>query len=291
MPAKLMDTLSTGAAVASQAPAVLDMIPKRIIQTGPSNLPLLLRSAIQNVRLLHPGFDYEFFDDARVESFIQECFPEHWQIYHSFRFPIQKYDFFRYLVVYRLGGFYLDLDVFLVKDLTPLLPFQCVFAFEELSGIQYLWRRFSLDWQVGNYAFGAAPGHPFLAAIIDNCLRAQSDPAWVTPMMTGIPRPFHKEFYVLNTTGPGLVSRTLAENPQLAESINILFPEDVRDPRSWHQFGDFGVHHMAGSWRGRQNILKQRLLRMWDEWTRRRILIHAKETGKTRNHASMTYIS
>jgi hypothetical protein len=282
MPAKLTDTLSTGAAVTSQAPAAFDMIPKRIIQTGPPNLSLLLRSAIQNVRLLHPDFDYEFFDDARVEVFIQECFPEYGKVYRSFRFRIQKYDFFRYLAVYRLGGFYLDLDVFLAKDLSPLLPSQCVFAFEELSGIQYLWRQFRMDWQIGNYAFGAAPGHPFLAAVIENCLRAQSDPSWVKPMMTGIPRPFHKEFYVLNTTGPGLVSRTLAENPQLAQNVTILFPEDVRDPGNWHQFGDFGVHHMAGSWRGSKNFISARLLRLWDEWTLRRIMARAKGLGKTR---------
>ena len=96
-------------------------IPRRIIQTGPANPPLLLRSASQTVKLLHPTFEYWFFDDAHVESFIQEHFPEYRRVYHSFRFPIQKYDFFRYLAVYRLGGFYLDLDVFLVKDLTPLL--------------------------------------------------------------------------------------------------------------------------------------------------------------------------
>ena len=260
-----------------------NLIPRRIIQTGPPSLPLLLRSASQNVRLLHPTFEYLFFDDAQVESFIQEHFPEYRRVYHSFRFPIQKYDFFRYLAVYRLGGFYLDLDVFLVKDLAPLLTAQCVFPFEELSGIQYLWKQFGMDWQIGNYAFGAAAGDPFLAAIIENCLQAKSDPSWVAPMMKGIPRPFHKEFYVLNTTGPGMVSRTFAGNPEMAQSINILFPDDVRNPRTWHQFGDLGVHHMAGTWREPQNLMSLRLLRLWDAWTLRRILSHAKDRGKTRN--------
>ena len=67
--------------------------------------------------------------------------------------------------------------------------------------------------------------------------------------MQGIPRLFRSEFQVLNTTGPGLVSRTLAENPELAKDITVLFPDDVCDERTWHQFGDFGVHAMEGSWR------------------------------------------
>ena len=46
------------------------MIPKLIIQTGPPNLPLLLRSAIVNVKLLHPEFEYRFFDDSMIESFL-----------------------------------------------------------------------------------------------------------------------------------------------------------------------------------------------------------------------------
>lgn len=267
------------------------MIPKLIIQTGPPNLPIILRSAIKNVTLLHPTFDYQFFDDAKVESFIDEHFPEYRDAYHSFRFPIQKYDFFRYLAIYHFGGFYLDLDVFLAQDLTPLLSSSCVFTFEELTPIQYLWRRFRMDWQIGNYAFGAAPRHPFLAAIIDNCLRAKQDPSWVAPMMKGIPKPFHDQFYILNTTGPGLVSRTFAENPHRAEDVTILFPDDVRDTRSWHHFGSFGIHQMVGSWRDSQNFLSLRLTRLWEGWTLRRILANSQGRGKTRERASQRILA
>ena len=68
-------------------------------------------------------------------------------------------------------------------------------------------------------------------------------------MMAGIPGMFRSEFYVLNTTGPGLLSRTYAENPDLAGSMTVLFPEDVCDETTWHKFGSFGVHLMNGSWR------------------------------------------
>jgi inositol phosphorylceramide mannosyltransferase catalytic subunit len=258
------------------------MIPKLIIQTGPENLPLLLQAAMMNVKLLHPEFTYQFFDDAMIESFLTDHFPEYEAEYRSFRFRIQRYDFFRYLAVYHFGGFYLDLDVFLARDLTPLLESSCVFAFEELAESQYFWRQFQMDWQIGNYAFGAEPGHPFLAAVIENCLRAKRDPEWVRPMMRGIPPSLRDDFYVLHTTGPGVVSRTLAENPRLADEINILFPADVCNRGSWHQFGTYGVHSMAGSWRPRSSYFSRCLTKLWGHWNQRRMLAESRARGTTR---------
>ncbi|MCC6365718.1 MAG: hypothetical protein IT165_19565 [Bryobacterales bacterium] len=225
-----------------------------------------------------------YFDDAMVDAFIEEQLPEHRAAYRSFPYRIQKYDFFRYLAVYRYGGFYLDLDMFLARSLTPLLSCECVWPFEELSAIRYLWSQFTMDWQIGNYAFGSIQSHPFLAAVIDNCLRAQADATWVKPMLNAIPSPFRKQFYILNTTGPGLVSRTCAENPLLANRLTVLFPDDVRDPCTWHQFGPFGVHHMLGSWRDKQNFLSLRLTRLWEGWTLRRVLARGTPLGKTRRY-------
>jgi inositol phosphorylceramide mannosyltransferase catalytic subunit len=258
------------------------MIPKQIIQTGPNNLPLLLQSAMVNLRLLNPDFNFKFFDDAMVDSFVAEQFPEYRATYRSFSFPIQRYDFFRYLAVYHFGGFYLDLDVFLARDLNPLLPHGSVFSFEELAEGQYFWKRFGMDWQVGNYAFGAEPGHPFLAAIIDNCLRAERDPEWVKPMLRGIPAALRDSFYVLNTTGPGLVSRTFAENPHLWKTIHLLFPDDVCDPRNWHHFGVYGVHNRAGSWRTPPTYAARCVERLWGHWNLKRTLREATRRGKTR---------
>jgi inositol phosphorylceramide mannosyltransferase catalytic subunit len=259
------------------------MIPNLIIQTGPRDLPVLLNSAIATVKLLHPRFEYRLFDDATISTFLREYFPEYRAEYDSFRFQIQRYDFFRYLAIYRYGGFYLDLDVFLAQSLTPLLTSSCVFPFEELAQAKFFWERFRMDWTIGNYAFGAEPAHPFLAAIIDNCLRAKKDPEWVKPMMRGIPPFARSEFYILNTSGPGLVSRTFAENPQLVRDVKILFPEDVCEVRSWQQFGAFGVHHMLGSWRQQQRFFPRRLRRIWEQRTLKRVLADGRARGKTRN--------
>jgi mannosyltransferase OCH1-like enzyme len=84
-------------------------IPRRLIQTGRSrDLPLLEQAVVANLRLLNPDFEWLFFDDAQVEAFIDREFPQHRRVFDGFPVRIQKYDFLRYLAVYRLGGFDLD---------------------------------------------------------------------------------------------------------------------------------------------------------------------------------------
>lgn len=163
-------------------------IPKRIIQTGKSReQPLRNQAMTANLKLLNPDFEYLFFDDEGVQTLIDREFPQYRDVFESFRAPIQKYDFFRYLAVFHYGGFYFDLDILLATGLSSLLHHSCVFSFEGLTLSQFLRQHYGMDWEIGNYAFGAAPGHPFLRALIDNCVRAQRDPDWVKPMMRGVP--------------------------------------------------------------------------------------------------------
>jgi inositol phosphorylceramide mannosyltransferase catalytic subunit len=260
-----------------------EKIPRRIIQTDKSAaLPLLAKAAATNLRLLNPDFEYMFFDDAQVEEFIDAEFPQYRPVFDSFSAPIQCYDLFRYLAVYHFGGFYFDTDVFLASGLEELLEFSCVFPFEHLSIHSFLCEEYGMDWEVGNYAFGAAAGHPFLEAIIKNCVRAQQHPEWAEAMMKSIPRMFRSEYFVLNTTGPSLVSRTLAEYPDACDQVKVLFPEDVCDPNSWYRFGDYGVHLQVGTWRKREGSLRRVLHRHWKSTTRKALLKESLTRGGTR---------
>jgi mannosyltransferase OCH1-like enzyme len=257
-------------------------IPRRIIQTAKHrNLSLKQRAMTTNLKLLNPDYEYHFFDNGDVERFIDRECPRYRRVFDAFPLPIQRYDFFRYLAVYYLGGFYFDLDVLLASELSGLLPSGCVFPFEGLT-YSHLLRGYGMDWEIGNFAFGAAAGHPFLEAVIENCVRGQQDPSWVEPMMRGVPMLSKAEYHVFNTTGPGLVSRTLAENPALAEAVTVLFPEDVCDVRTWNVFGNFGVHLMEGTWRPSTSFVRRRLAQKWEVWAMRRLIRQSARLGKTR---------
>ncbi len=78
------------------------------------------------------------------------------------------------------------------------------------------------------------------------------------------------------------MARTFAENPALAKGVTVLFPDDVCDANSWHQFGTLGAHLMEGSWRTRGSHLRRRLGNLWEAWTMRRGLRESRANGKTR---------
>ena len=265
-------------------------IPKCIIQTAKHrNLSIKQKAFTANLRLLNPEFEWRFFDDDDVERFIGGEEPRYRAVFESFPFAIQRFDFFRYLAVYRLGGFYFDLDVLLAEGLLPLLQGGCVFPFEGLTFSRWL-RKQGMDWEIGNYAFGATAGHPFLEAVIENCVRAQREPAWAAKMMPGTPALLKSEYYVLSTTGPGLISRTFAENPKLAADVTVLFPEDVCDSESWNRFGQYGVHLMEGTWRPNMGYVRRRLAQRWEAWLLKRIVRRSRRLGAARSMHGVTAI-
>jgi hypothetical protein len=101
-------------------------------------------------------------------------------------------------------------------------------------------------------------------------------------MFRGSPPLFRQEFTVLNTTGPGLVTRTLAEHPALAPTVKVLFPDDVCDTRNWNRFGDRGVHLMDGTWRTKGGLLHRKFAQYWELWTMRRLMKQSRKLGRTR---------
>jgi hypothetical protein len=247
-------------------------IPKRIIQIGKDiNLPLRNRAAVTTIRLLNPDYEYLFFDNLHQREFVEREFPQYLTVFDSFRFVIQRCDFFRYLAVYRYGGFYFDPDVLLASGLSDLLEHGCVFPFEALTISKFLRDDLGMDWLIGNYAFGAAPGHVFLEAVIENCVRGQRDTKWVKPMMRGSPPLMHNEFFILNSTGPGLVSRTLAD--------------DVCDVSNcWNRFGNWGVHLADSSWRENRSFVHQKFSGYCWRWIQYRNVQRARRLGKSRSH-------
>ena len=261
-------------------------IPQRIIQLdhqGEINLTPLARAAVATVRRFNPGFEHLFFDDARMTEFVDRHFPHYRGVFQLFPFRIQRFDFFRYLAIYQLGGFYLDTDVFVGSPMTELLDAGCVFPFEALTSNRYLRQTCGIDWELGNYAFGAAPRHPFILELIRNCVRAAHDRDWILPMMRSVPRLFRRDFTVLYTTGPGMVTRTLAEYPGAAAQVRVLFPDDVCDQKHWNLFGRYGVHVMQGRWRVQEGRVRRRVLVAWQAWNWKRQLADSATLGKTRS--------
>lgn len=266
-------------------------IPRRIVQfwSGSRFRPSLRTQALNaTIRLHNPDFDYIFLDGPEVNDFVAREFPQYQDVLRGFPHPAQRNDFIKYLALLRFGGFYFDSDVLMAASLSPLLDYGCVFPFETISLSFHMRRNLGVDWQAGTFAFGAAPGHPFIQKVIDNCVRGQREPQFVEMMMPGCPPFIRDEYYVINSTGPALVSRTLAEERELAGMVAVVFPDDVCDKRTWGQFGQYAIHMADGTWRTRKNFFMRRVAGYcWWAIERRRVA-ESRTLGKTRTHPAQS---
>lgn len=134
-------------------------IPKIIYQTFHSEkLRFVTRQFIRLMRLRNPGYRYEFYDDERVDRFFKEEFDE--EIYNLFsRIDIGavRADVFRYAVLYKYGGVYLDVDGYAIRDLDKMIrpEDRCIVTHEGNPGLY------------AQYALVCDKEHPFLKRTLD----------------------------------------------------------------------------------------------------------------------------
>ena len=98
-------------------------IPKHIFQTFKTKkLPLITRWHIWNIKRQNPEYQYYLYDDHDVQEFFRTEFPEEYlKAYKRLTIGAAKADFFRYAILYRKGGVYLDVDSGISKPLRKLI--------------------------------------------------------------------------------------------------------------------------------------------------------------------------
>lgn len=216
-------------------------IPRIIHQTYKTNeLPSQLEEYRRKLIDLHPSWDYRFYGDHECKDIVKQYFPSFLPIYESYSEPVQKADIFRIIVLYALGGFYIDIDVECIKSLDKLCEFHCVFAEEitikEEQAIE-LGHRDLL--RVANYMFGSEPGHPFLLHILRKMAQESQ-------------REIISENDVLESTGPGLVTTVYHNSCEELQDLVLLRNIDRACPVNCGiscNFGNYAKHHHLGTWR------------------------------------------
>lgn len=98
-----------------------------------------------------------------MNSFIHKYYPEYTERYNSLPFDIQRWDTIRYLILYEIGGVYVDLDYECLENIEPLLYGTCCFPKEPIEhniNSKYQGFRFS------NSLIAVEPKHPFIKEAI-----------------------------------------------------------------------------------------------------------------------------
>ena len=98
-------------------------IPKQIFQTFKTKkLPWITRFHIWNMKRQNPDYTYSLYDDQDVIAFLEKEFPPRFvNAYKRLTIGAAKADFFRYAIVYKKGGVYLDVDSGMTKPLKSLI--------------------------------------------------------------------------------------------------------------------------------------------------------------------------
>jgi mannosyltransferase OCH1-like enzyme len=86
------------------------------------NLPEIINIRWINSWLkTYPAWEYKFWTDYDNRNLVEKAKPEILEIYDNYPFPIQRADVIRYFYMYYLGGIYVDLDFFSIKNMENIL--------------------------------------------------------------------------------------------------------------------------------------------------------------------------
>lgn len=210
-------------------------IPKKIHQIwlgGP--IPDKIKTLQQTWIELHPDWEFKVWSEADLEEFDlvnKESF-------NNAANYGEKANVWRYEILYRFGGLYVDVDFECLKPF-DLLHHWCDF-YTGIHELNWLCRREKGDkLNCCNALIGARAGHPFMKFLIDNM-----------KYHTHEKEQFHRNgiFFFGNTVKSMLPT---------CEGINIVFPQNyfyawgkkADGPYKWVRLETMAIHHFAGLWK------------------------------------------
>jgi inositol phosphorylceramide mannosyltransferase catalytic subunit len=210
-------------------------IPKTIFQTfKSSDLPFITRWHIKSFRKRNPEYRYEFYDDSKIEQFFEREFSDEViKAYKRLNIGAAKADMFRYAILYKQGGVYLDIDGGIKGKLKDFIR-------EDDHAI--ITKEGNPDLYV-QWALVSEAGHPFLKRTLDLILENIET--------NRFPHDVHA------MTGPGVYTRAI--NECLAENLSIphrLFGVDYGGhliPK--YRLGKFFLYNKGDHWKKKQLIV------------------------------------
>jgi len=207
-------------------------IPKIIHQTFKhKDLPFITQWHISRFRKRNTEYQYEFYDDERIEQFIaQEYNHDMLSLYKRLNIGAAKADFFRYAVLNKKGGIYLDIDSGINGRLENFIQPDDV-AIITREGHPELYAQWALVY---------APGHPFLKKTLEMVQHNINTNKY--------PNDVHR------MTGPSIyteaINASLAVDPSIP--YRLLGTDYNKHLKVKYNFGKFFLYQQGGHWKTEQ---------------------------------------
>ncbi|MDL2297301.1 hypothetical protein LJC68_06815 [Bacteroidales bacterium OttesenSCG-928-B11] len=203
----------------------------------------------------YPDWEYVLWDHAKMENFVEQHYPEYSDIYHRFPYNIQRWDAIRYLILYKLGGMYVDFDYESLKSLQPVLEGRdCCFPSEQEADPDN-----GKKLVFNNALMACVPAHPFMRAIIEKVFTEESLN----------PGDIKREDCVMKTTGPWMLMELYESiSPEMREKVYLIPSRYVtplnpyitnllKTKLTYHSVAHcleeaYAIHHFYNTWIGRR---------------------------------------
>lgn len=189
-------------------------IPRIVWQTcrDKDALPDRIRETRAHLAAQNPDWRFELFDDADRDAFVEKHFgPRILRAYRSIdaRYGAARADYWRYLVVYRQGGVYLDIKSSATRPLDEIIrPDDRMLLSQWQNGPGQTFENWGLQLnfhhpggEYQNCFITAEPRHPLLARVIHHVTRNLEG---YVKRLDGV-----GHFGVLRMTGPHAMTRAL----------------------------------------------------------------------------------
>ena len=138
-------------------------IPRRIYQTWKThNLPRGIDMVIRKMLDNNPGYEHYLYDDIEMEGFVHQYYPgEISDAFDTLAIGAARADLWRYLILYKYGGIYLDIDAEITGKLDELIrpDDAAIITREQVEGLFNQW------------ILIFRKGHPLLADVINQCIK------------------------------------------------------------------------------------------------------------------------
>lgn len=202
----------------------MNKIPKNIYQTFSSyNLPDEIIEIINNNKKTCPGYNFFFYNDSECETFIKENFKE--QVYKAYIsindcYGAMKADFWRYCILFKKGGIYLDIKSSILPSFNDLIQPDDLCLLDQLRCFE-TWRINAPTHEQWVLIF--APRHPYLLEIIKTMV--SNILCKYSPSIPGI-SVLNSKQKILHVTGPDMFTKNITKYLRNNKPLHRIIDND-----------------------------------------------------------------
>lgn len=165
------------------------MIPKIIHQTWKNTkIPDNWKDAVESCKEKNKDYKHILWTHKTMKEFIKKEFPEFYKTYNEYPHNIQRCDAFRLFVLYKYGGFYIDLDVICKKSFNKYRSYDLVLT--KSANVN----------TITNSFMASNINNEFMKYCIDNLIKYKDSYSL-----------FGNHIHIMNSTGPYFINNMVKE--------------------------------------------------------------------------------